>query len=183
MPPLDRRADETHRAHVALCDYAAMGPGRSLEKLVQTWAGSGPTKWLSTLKRWSADHAWQFRAQQYDEAQAAIDRAEREAIRAQRRHEVEDRDWEQGAQLRAWVADALREAPKFLRRTETAIDQNGETIRVITLALAAGPGELARAMKLASDLQRLSAGEPTEAAAITIRVVHDDDRDPSAETP
>lgn len=148
-----------------------MGPGRSLEKLVQNWTGSGPTKFVSTVKKWSVDHDWQARVSAYDAAQAAAERAEREELRRQRRAALEEADWRDGQELRTRALELLAEVPKFLRRSESEVKQKGlddkgnetiETIRVITLALASGPAELARTLKVASDLQRLSVGEPTE---------------------
>lgn len=155
--PLARNG-ERNAAWLALQDYAAMGPGRSLEKLVQSWADSGPTKHLSVVKGWSARYHWQARVAAYDEQQARQDRAAREAIRAKRRAELEEADWSAGRQLRNRCEEILKALPNFLKRTETQID--GMTI--ITLALSVGPGEVARALEAASKIQRLSVGEATE---------------------
>lgn len=163
--PLDRRESDTARSWLALQDYAAMGAGRSLEKLVERYrngADSVPARRLTTLKDWSRSGDWQARVAAYDEAQAATLRAEREAVRRQRRIALEEADWKDGDELRRRALELLAEVPKFLRRSETEVQQDGELIRVITLALATGPAELARTLKVASALQRLSTGEPTE---------------------
>lgn len=143
-----------------------MGAGRSLEKLVQVYTSSGiekpPTRHRATLGVWSSTHDWQARVAEYDRLLAAEAEAERQVIRRQRRIALEEADWRDGGELRAQALALLAEVPKFLRRTETEVKQDGELIRVITLALATGPGELARVLKVASELQRLSTGEPTE---------------------
>lgn len=165
VPTPDRRASDTPRSYAALCDYAAMGAGRSLEKLAERYrsvTGTVPTQRRTTLADWSRSGDWQARVAAYDaDVQAELE-AERAEIRKARRIALEEADWHEGEKLRAWVQELLAEAPKFLRRTETEITQNGEIVKIITLALTAGPGELARALKLASDVQRLSVGEPTE---------------------
>jgi hypothetical protein len=119
-------------------------------------------KSTTLINRWSSQHTWSPRVAAYDAALERAARADREALWAQRRRDLAEADWAQGAELRQWVGDALREAPKFLRRTETETTASGERIRVITLAMAAGPYDLSRSLKLASELQRLATGEPTD---------------------
>lgn len=171
MPPPERRPADTPRSYAALCDYAALGAGRSLEKLVQVYTSSGtgkpPTRHRATLGVWSSAHDWQVRVAAYDQAIQADEEAARQAIRAQRRVELEEADWATGSDLRKQCEAMLAEMPRFLRHTETEVKQGGELVKVITLALKAGPGELARALKLASELQRLSVGEPTERTELT----------------
>lgn len=165
MPPPDRRATDTPRSYMALCDYAAMGPGRSIDKLLQVYTSHGtgkpPTRHRATLGVWSSTHDWQARVEAYDLALFQAEEQDRQAIRRARRLQLENQDWHDGEALRARVSELLAEMPRFLRRSETQIEQGGELVRVITLALSAGPGELARALKVASELQRLSVGEPT----------------------
>ncbi|MGE4535422.1 hypothetical protein [Halomonas sp.] len=70
---------ETPRAQAAFNDYLAMGPNRSLEKLLALYReqsgseNSVPTLRMSTLTGWSVAHAWQQRL-------ADIAEAERQAI-------------------------------------------------------------------------------------------------------
>jgi hypothetical protein len=166
VPAIERRESDTPRSLAALIAYCEMGPTRSLEKLVQMWATTGlespPTKWLSTLKRWSTDGAWVDRASAYDSAVQADESAARAALRQQRRAELEDRDWSQASNLRSHLDALLARLPQFLQRSESETTVNGERVRVITLALNTSAGELARAMKLASEIQRLSVGAATE---------------------
>jgi hypothetical protein len=172
MPPPERRDSDTPRSYAALCDYAALGPSRSIDKLLQMYNSSvtetpPPTKHRGTLGLWSGTHDWQARVAAYDSAIIAETETARAAIRAARRAELEEQDWTTGSDLRRACEALLMEMPRFLRHAETEITQNGELVKVITLALKAGPGELARALKLASELQRLSVGEPTERTEIT----------------
>lgn len=183
-----RQEGDTSRSYAALCAYCELGPTRSLEKLVQYWTRNGlenpPTKWLSTLKRWSTDGDWQRRSQLYDSQIIAAEDADRAALRRTRRAALEEADFADGLALRKFVIEALKEAPKFLRRSVVETQQDGEKLRIITLALAAGPGELARALKLSSDLQRLAVGAETERTATTIeiRYVDEPDHPPDTET-
>lgn len=181
MPPPDRRPSDTPRSLAALIAYCELGPTRSLEKLVQKWTSSGlanaPTRWLSTLKRWSTDGSWVERANEYDRAVAAAEDAARATIRAERRKQIEDQDFADGNALREATRAILSEVPKFIRQTISRAERDGVITEVITLALKAGPGELARALELASKIQRLSVGEATEQTdsrqTIEIRYVND----------
>lgn len=81
---------ETARAREAWSDYVALGPGRSLEALLEryrseTGAGrSAPTVRLATLKDWSRHHGWQARlremAEQQERAVREQDAAERQRL-------------------------------------------------------------------------------------------------------
>lgn len=70
---------ETARARQAYADYLALGPDRSLEKLLKVYQRrpkKAPTRQLAVLKRWSAAFGWQSRL---------MDIAVREATEAERR--------------------------------------------------------------------------------------------------
>ena len=166
MSPPSRHAADTPRSYAALIDLAAMGPGRSMEKLCERYrtdTGSiPPTRRLTTLKDWSRALDWQARLADYDRQQHAADDAARAVVRAQRRAALEEADWQTGSDLRARCAELLAEMPRFLRRTEVETRQNGELVKIITLAIRAGRGELARALKLVSEFLRLVVGAPTE---------------------
>lgn len=59
-----RKPRETAGAQAAFADYVALGPGRSLEKLAESYRSrseSVPTRQVSTLKVWSTTHDWQAR--------------------------------------------------------------------------------------------------------------------------
>ena len=86
IPSPKKRDGETLKAHAALCDYARMGPKRSLRTLTQTYNDPGtaspPTKHLSTVAKWSERYDWQDRVTEYDAAvqRAADEEAEREML-------------------------------------------------------------------------------------------------------
>ncbi len=79
---------ETARAKTAYADYLAMGPGRSLEKLLAVYLqrrqGGGeatvPARRLRTLEQWSASFGWQARLLEIANREA------REAEEKQRAH-------------------------------------------------------------------------------------------------
>lgn len=67
----ERKERENHRAIQACNDYLMMGPGRSLQKLLNRYQiapETPPTKRIKTLKDWSAQYEWQARAALYDTA-------------------------------------------------------------------------------------------------------------------
>lgn len=65
-----RKIGESNKALQACNDWLRMGPGRSLAELQRRYSrtqqNSAPTTYLNTLQRWSADYAWQDRAEAYD---------------------------------------------------------------------------------------------------------------------
>jgi hypothetical protein len=73
---LERLPGESARAHEAIVEYAALGPGRSLAKLAQVWGKS--RSYVGQLERWSSQHRWQERVAAYDE-QVARTRVQRAA--------------------------------------------------------------------------------------------------------
>lgn len=81
------KANETTRAIQACNDYLRMGPGRSLEKLrqsyVETTSEKPPTRTLRTLQNWSSAYGWVERAGLYDAQQEAIKTAEVERLRTE----------------------------------------------------------------------------------------------------
>lgn len=83
---------ESTKARVACDEYLALGPGRSLAKLIDQWRERGQsagkarvTNRLATLERWSSAYGWQERAAAYDDAQRATIRAEQSARAADER--------------------------------------------------------------------------------------------------
>ncbi len=55
------------RAESAFDFYLAMGPTRSLQRLVAEWRyGDGERAAIRTVERWSANYGWDRRAKQYD---------------------------------------------------------------------------------------------------------------------
>lgn len=62
---------ETNKALQAFEDYYLMGPGRSIRKLVRIYnevaTKSPPTKYHTTLGKWSKVHGWQERVRQREQ--------------------------------------------------------------------------------------------------------------------
>lgn len=69
----DRPMRETPKARQAWADYVALGPDRSLEKLLRRYQTdpSPPTTRLSSLKQWSVQFGWQQRLQDIADAEVA----------------------------------------------------------------------------------------------------------------
>jgi len=64
----EEKPQETPKAAAAYEEYAALGPGRSLEKLVEKrrQSGGNSTVRLRTIEAWSSLHEWQRRVRTYD---------------------------------------------------------------------------------------------------------------------
>ncbi len=84
---MDRQKNESARAYAALRDYAALGPARSLRKLLtayeaQAAKGLQPpsTKW-TTITTWSVRYDWVARVQAWDKE---IDEEAERAVKAAR---------------------------------------------------------------------------------------------------
>jgi hypothetical protein len=163
--PLARITRETRRANAALHDYALMGAGRSLDKLLSKYRNQfesnsetrPPTKRLGSLAAWSTTFHWQARVDRFDQIEHDKELAKWE----ERRAALREADWQAGEDLRKQVAAFLAELPKFITRNEDIVEIDGEKVKVITLGLNTRLGELAMVVQAASGLQRLPLGEPT----------------------
>ncbi len=66
----ERKPRESSKAIQACNDFLRLGPGRSLRDLLNSYSESNqimpPTRFLPTLKMWSARYEWQKRAESYD---------------------------------------------------------------------------------------------------------------------
>jgi hypothetical protein len=150
--PLDAITGETVKANQALRDYAAMGAGRSIAKLIEryrTVPNASPTRREPTLKTWSVKFHWQARLADYIRVQDL----EREQQRAERRQQLEDDDWKTGDDLRKVAGAVLA----LLGRKIDAVAKSGGTIDDLNVTA----GQIVQAFKIGSDLQRLSTNEPT----------------------
>ena len=165
--PLDPYKRETSKANAALRDYARMGDGRSLSGLIEQFRESpddAPSLRLPTIKRWSTRFEWQERVAAWaTQQQDGLDDEW-----SKRRLELRESDWQDGQELRDAVRNLI-EGLEVFRVTSTDLeeDENGNMIKVITLAYKPGIGEVARAAKTASDLQRMAADEPTDRIELT----------------
>lgn len=72
----DRQARESKKAVIACNDYLRMGPGRSLNKLVQKYNENStekpPSKHRATLAKWSGRFEWVMRSEEYDAQQDKV---------------------------------------------------------------------------------------------------------------
>ena len=177
---------ETAAANMALRDYTAMGVKRSLDALLaeysvqlarftdKTQAAKPPTTNKSTLTGWSFRYSWVLRVTCYDELENERRTNEDRELWLGRRAELRKADWDQGDKLRKLTDEMLAVASKYVVKsrsfspgTPTVVDKKGNVISkgkpdTQTLNIALNEAILPRIAKLASDMQRLAAGEPTE---------------------
>lgn len=169
--PLGRIKAESAKANDALRDYYYMGSNRSYAKLhvkyleqSQQEAIDPPTKRRYAIDTWGHKNQWVERVA----AQKAIDDAEREALWAARRLEVQEQDWEMAGKLRDVAAKILDEAPLFVKQQRRLIKgEEGQPDQLlITMALN---GQLAvQAAQAASKLSRLAAEMESERHKIVL---------------
>lgn len=136
----DGNSKESPKAYQAYLDYRDMGVGRSLAKLNQHY-GNKPS-YVRQLQRWSADFDWQSRIKQFEQEQAE----------------------ERVAKLQAEL-DEMNE-----RHVRLAIEQQEKATKQIAdliEAKAFGSQAVVQLLKLATDLERLARGAPTEREEIT----------------
>lgn len=128
---------ETPRAAAAFEEYCAFGPSRSLRKL----ADKTGTK-LAQLGEWSREHQWQERVKAYD--------AER----------IEERRRKQEAEI-----EKMNERHAMIGTTQQA--KAIKQIEALIEAKSFGSMAAVQLLKLATDLERLARGAPTEHTALT----------------
>ena len=128
--PLARVGAETRLANAALRDYAAMGPGRSLDKLLDRYRSvpdACPTKRRPTLHEWSVRYAWQARVE-------AVDVAYRQQLA---QVEITERLRSRRARIRSYEAVrnvALEALPSVRKRPQEA--RLGDVARAVDTANA-----------------------------------------------
>lgn len=151
---------ESRRAHQAFHDYALMGAGRSLGKLLGWYAeraaaGEMPASTKrSTIETWSARHRWQERVGAWEAEVARLEVLAWEA----RRREQREREWKMAARLLD-RAEAMLAFP--LERTRQEIGEDGEAVTIVEPA-GWRQVDIARVAELASKLARLAAEMETE---------------------
>lgn len=175
--PLDRQTNESRKANSALRDYALMGGGRSLAKLLNIYLTQAatvapPTRFLNTLKTWSNNYLWQERVAIYEQ----IKRAEDDVLWQDRRRELIEKDFNTANQLRDLSQKILDEAPRFLKSTRRVIpaqyDKDGVMThaeqQIITVALDGAL--LVKLLALASELQHNAVGDNSSTSNLNIDV-------------
>lgn len=167
---------ESRKANDALRDYYDMGSGRALRKLLVIYKRQAeddpqtifpPTPSWTTLSRWSGLFHWKKRVA----AQKDMDEAERAALWAQRRLEVQEKDWEQSEKLRGLAGKILDEGPLFIKQQRRFVKgEEGKPDQVIiTMALNGALG--VKAAEAGSKLARLAAEMETGREKIDIILV------------
>lgn len=177
--PLARvKPGESRKANAALRDYVYMGASRSIDSLYERYREAKardpqykpPTLSRSSLYTWSSRNRWQERLDRFLELED--ERIQREWD--ERTRKIRESDYQDGEELRALHRRIMAEAPNFtktrrriIRGEPRVVDDNGKTIKpgepdkeIITVQLDINL--LIRALKTASDLQRLAAGLETE---------------------
>ena len=143
------QAQETPKAALAFEAYCDLGPGnRSLRAL----ADKTGTK-LSQLGVWSRTYEWVARASAFDKEQVEKERRKREREEDQKRRKKE-------AEIEAMNE---RHASIGVTQQKLAI----EHLKRLADANAIGPYAAVQLLKLATDLERVARGEPTEHTQVT----------------
>jgi len=129
----ERQKNESSKAYAAFCVYRDLGPERSLEKVRQNLDKPRTRKWLG---EWSVKYNWVERAQAYDDY-----------IERKKREEKEN----------AILEMAERHA-KLAMAFQQRVAQRLQQIDPAELS----PSDMAKWLDIATKLERLSRGEPTE---------------------
>jgi len=154
--PWERLDNESSKAYRAFCVYRDLGPDRSIDKAMAAVGQKNRRTW----GEWCSKYNWVERAAAYDSYLEAEKRKEkeREILDMARRH--------------ATLAMAFQEK---VAKALQMIDPSDLS-----------PRDLARWLEVATTLERLSRGEPTEIEKqiepLIIRVVDDTDASNSSET-
>jgi len=159
-----RSLDAAYREHVGR-DYYASGRKIVASDTCRYWYQGRSPKGERLFDNGQPVPTWQDRARAYDDHLAALDRERWE----QRQRELREADWATGDELRDLAAQILEHAPKFLKTTRRVVKgQGGEPDQVVTTVELDGTF-LLKTIKLASDIQRVAAGMPTDITEHNIR--------------
>lgn len=178
--PLAKIPGESPRANQALRDYFAMGGGRSLRGLLESYSQQTdtkpPTRRLKTLADWSTNLGWVARV----EAQNALDLEADKVLWAERRAQIREADWTQGLALRDLANKLLGESTNFIKTRRRVVKgrpmrvgANGEVLDpgepdqvIVTMALD-GPF-MVKAAVTGSELTRLAAELETSRESVNL---------------
>lgn len=133
-------AQETPKATSAFREYCALGEARSLAKLAQMLGKSGG--YVGQLERWSSAYGWVERAKLYDAERAQEKQRKRDAAL----EEMNERH----------ISFAIQQQERAIKQIETLIN-----------AKSFGSQATVQLLKLATDLERLARGAPTERSELT----------------
>lgn len=162
--PLALAPDEPDKANLALHDYEALGPDRTLEALTALYRASAtpiPTRHIATLKNWSTRYAWVDRVAAVQELRLAAERKARDAVWAQRREQIRDDSWELAQRLRQRALELLDHPTVEETSTETNTAE-GKTITIVIKPSRWAQRDIPAIAETFDKLARLSAGMDTE---------------------
>jgi len=152
-----KKAVESAAAHAAKLDYAALGAGRSLEKLVaqRVQSASKASQRLATFKKWSAQFHWQEFARQWDAEAAA--KKQRLALEAQEKLNEQQAKIAQDASMRVWkrLSDLLAIDEQAVQQMQSATPGDERQ------ALLVNPANLIAYFRITADLARTAVGAAT----------------------
>lgn len=157
MAEWDKLRKETATEYQAFMDYCRMGPQRSIRKLAAHYAKQPiPLTKQTSMETYSKKNKWQERVLAWDADQSEIVNEKW----LERRVAVREADWDVAEKLRKLALGILNESPNFMRtRRKLVKGKNGEPDReIVTVGL--NLQQALQAVKLASELQRLSAEMP-----------------------
>lgn len=161
--PLDRAKGESRKAAQALWDYANMGPGRSLAKLLELYQNStktvptsAPTLVLNTLKAWSVRYDWQARVARWE----VIERAAEADVWARRREEFREQALEVSELARDVALRLLNHPPVEKVLVDQGEDGKPAVYQIKPMRWTLG--HVVSLMGMSDRIGRLTLGEPTE---------------------
>lgn len=176
---LARLPDEPSDAHTALCWYAGLGPGRSLEMLAEhcrSAAESPPTRRLRTLCTWSSKWGWVDRVTAYDEQLRAEELAANESQWAARREQIREESWQLAQRLRDRALELLSHPTTEQIRQVATQEIDGRPVEVTTIVIKPSKWaqrDIPAIAETYTKLARLAAGMDTD----QIRVIEGLDPD------
>ena len=161
--PLERIPGESLRANEALRDYAFMGPGRSLRKLLDKYrrqtddgsqTGKPPTARWKTISDWSRRFTWQERI----EAWTGIRNTDEDRKWEKRRQNQRKAEWKLRNKIGKTLDAVYAEIPNYHKTRRQFIKETGQEIVTVRLDTPF----IAKLMEAFSKLGRLAAGMATE---------------------
>ncbi len=155
--PLARCTGETRKSNIALWDYALMGPGRSLRKLLAQYVKQvsikPPTRKWNTISTWCLRYHWVARVAAWE----AIKTAEDEAEWDERRRDIRKGEWEQAQTLLDRAEQMLKFPLAQVERVEETYPDGKAKAVTIVNPVRWSQRDIARFMQVASELGRLAA--------------------------
>lgn len=156
LPPKPPR--ESAEAHAAKLEYAQLGPGRTLEKLVATrvQSASKASLRLASFKRWSAQFGWQEFVKQWDAEQAL--KKQQVALEAQEKLNEQQAKIAQDASMRVWkrLNDLLAIDEQVVQQLKQADQETLLTEERPPLLVT--PSNLISYFRITADLARVAVG-------------------------